>query len=261
MNRYPVHSLLALLVLTLALGAGAHGCRNPADSTLPSSALAPAGTPLPPLPKGHKYADEPHASPDTPIEPGDMLEVLIRLGAKEEKHTSVVSEDGIAAVSFLEVDVEGVTAGEAAAYLQEEFEPYMKNPRVQVILKKRAPRVKRVFVFGAVKKPGMLPMPRNMTVLQAIALAENYTESAILDEIRVIRGNLAKPTVLTADVARLLTFGDRSRDLHLEENDIVYVPRTRLGDAQEATAKLAPIITLALQPLYSAFIVDSLIRR
>ncbi len=57
----------------------------------------------------------------------------------------------------------------------------MKNPPVQVVLKKKSRRV---------KKPDMLPMPRNMTVLQAIAQADNYNEIALLDEIRIIRGNL-----------------------------------------------------------------------
>ena len=122
-------------------------------------------------------------------------------------------------------------------------------------LKKKAAKVKRIFVFGDVKKPGMHPMSRHMTVLQAVAQAENYNETALLDEIRVIRGNLDRPEVLTADLARLLTYGDFSRNLALEENDVVFVPRERLGDAAEAGKKLLPIITVALAPVYSAFLI------
>ncbi|MFO0730180.1 MAG: hypothetical protein U0361_04135 [Nitrospiraceae bacterium] len=49
--------------------------------------------------------------------------------------------------------------------------------------------MKRVFVFGDVKKPGacILHVPRNMTVVQAVAAAESYNETALLEEIRVAR--------------------------------------------------------------------------
>lgn len=73
--------------------------------------------------------------------------------------------------------------------------------------------MKRVFVFGDVQKPGMLPMSRDMTVLNAMMLADSYKETALLDEIRVIRGNLQQPEILTADLSRLFTYGDMSRNL------------------------------------------------
>ena len=40
-----------------------------------------------------------------------------------------------------------------------------------------------------------------------------------------MRGNLQHPDVYSADLARLYTYGDWSRNLSLEENDIVFVPR------------------------------------
>jgi len=131
----------------------------------------------------------------------------------------------------------------------------MRQPHVQVQLKKKAAKIKRIFVFGDVKKPGMHPMARRMTVLQAVALADNYNETALLDEIRVVRGNLDRPKILTADLARLFTYGDFSRNLALEENDVVFVPRERLGDAAETGKKLMPIVTVALAPIYSVFVV------
>jgi polysaccharide export outer membrane protein len=238
-------------VLALAIGAGPLGCRNPGQSTLPPSAIAPPGTPFPPLPKGDVYADETQVDPETPIEPGDTLEVLIHRGTGEEKYTSVVRESGRVHIDFLDVNVRGIPAVQAEARIQEAFGPYLRNPRVQVALKKKSAKVKRIFVFGDVKKPGTYPMSRNMTVLQAIAMADNYNESAYLDEIRVVRGNLDKPQVLTADLARAFTYGDLSRNLSLEENDIVYVPRERLGDATAFGQKIAYILWLGIYPIYA----------
>lgn len=245
-------SRVLCLLLALAMAAGPEGCRNPAQSNLPPSAIAPPGTPMPTLPKGDLYADENVASADTPIEPGDTMEIMIRRGAGEEKFTSVVRENGTAAVSFIEVDVRGVTAAQAETRIQEKMSPFMRNPQVQVQLKKRTARVKRVYVFGDVKKPGFLPMARNMTVMQAITAADNYNETALLDEIRVIRATPDRPEILTADISRLFTYGDWSRNLPLQENDVVFVPRSHLGDTSQAANVLFPIVLLTIYPLFAA---------
>lgn len=72
------------------------GCHNPANSSLPPSAISPSGTVVPPLPKGDVYADETVPTSETPIETGDTLEVVIRRGAGEEKFSGVVRENGTA---------------------------------------------------------------------------------------------------------------------------------------------------------------------
>jgi polysaccharide biosynthesis/export protein len=235
------------------------GCHNPANSSLPPSAIGPPGTAVPPLPKGDVYADETVPTSETLIETGDTLEVVIRRGAGEEKFASVVRENGKISVGFMEVDVGGVTAAVAEARLQEAAVPYMREPRVQVLLKKKVLKVKRVFVFGDVKKPGMVPMLRHMTVLQALAAVDMYQETALLEEIRVIRGgDLAKPHIMMADLARGFTYGDMTRNVALEENDIVFVPREHLGDAGEAAKKIVPIISASIAPFYPIFIIPAL---
>jgi len=96
-------------------------------------------------------------------------------------------------------------------------------------------------------------------VLQAIAAVDMYHETALMEEVRVIRGgNLAKPRILMADLARAFTYGDMTRNLALEENDIIFVPREHLGDASEAGKKMMPIISAALAPIYPIFIFNAL---
>ena len=162
----------------------------------------------------------------------------------------------------MEVDVGGLTAAVAEARVEEAAVPYMNQPRVQALLKKKVLKVKRVFVFGDVKKPGMVPMPRHMTVLQAIAAADMYQETALMEEVRVIRGgDLEKPHILMADLARALTYGDMTRNISLEENDIVFVPREHLGDASEAGKIVMPIIAAAIAPFYPFFLMNAVLGR
>ena len=79
--RYLIGLLGAGAMLTVAF----IGCHNPANSSLPPSAISPPGAAVPPLPKGDIYADETVPTSETPIETGDTLEVIIRRGAGEEK--------------------------------------------------------------------------------------------------------------------------------------------------------------------------------
>ncbi|MDK2743688.1 MAG: SLBB domain-containing protein [Nitrospira sp.] len=238
------------------------GCRNPGQSTLPPSAVGTIPYSLPPLPKGDVYADETVPTAETPIETGDTLEVVIRRGAGEEKFSSLIRENGSVSVGFMEVAVGGLTVAEAEQRVQEAAKPFMRDPRVQIALKKKLLKVKRVFVFGDVRKPGVVPMARNMTVLQALAAADNFQETALLEEIRVVRGgDFTKPRILTADVARLFTYGDLSRNISLEENDVVFVPREHLGDATEAAKKIMPIIQVAIMPIYPAYLIPAFTTR
>lgn len=256
LQRKPAAVALLLAGIGLLLPAG---CRNPGQSTLPPSAVTSAPQTLPPLPKGDVYADETVPTAETPIETGDTLEVVIRRGAGEEKYSSLVRENGSVSVGFMEVDVGGVTVAEAERRVQEAAKPFMREPRAQIALKKKLLKVKRVFVFGDVKKPGMIPMARNMTVLQALSAADNFQETALLEEIRVVRGgDFSKPTILTADLARLFTYGDLSRNIPLQENDVIFVPREHLGDAKEAALKIVPVLQVAIMPLYPAYLIPAL---
>ena len=262
MRQFMPRHLIGLLGTGAMLAAAFLGCHNPANSSLPPSAISPAGKAIPPLPKGDVYADETVPTAETPIETGDTLEVVIRRGAGEEKFAGVVRENGKVSVGFMEVEVVGITAAEAEVRVQEAAVPYMRDPRIQVLLKKKVLKVKRVFVFGDVKKPGVVPMSRHMTVLQALAAVDMYHETALMEEVRVIRGgDLSKPTMLMADLARVFTYGDMTRNLPLEENDIVFVPREHLGDASEAGKMIMPIISSAIAPLYPVFIINAVMGR
>jgi polysaccharide biosynthesis/export protein len=254
----PVVFSLVLAQIVLLLLAG---CRNPGQSTLPPSAVSSVAQSIPPFPKGDVYADETVPTAETPIEVGDTLEIVIRRGAGEEKYSSVVRENGSASVGFMEVDVGSVTVAEAERRVQDAARPFMREPRAQVVLRKKLLKIKRIFVFGDVRKPGVFPMVRNMTVLQALAVAENYQETALLEEIRVVRGgDLANPHILTADLARVFTYGDFSRNISLEENDVVFVPREHLGDAAEATRKMMPLLQAAIMPIFPAALLPTLLK-
>lgn len=225
------------------------GCAGSALSSLsPEEIEPPLRIPASLLPKGDVYADEEGFRSDMTIAPGDSLEIGIHAGEKRETYTAVVREDGTVVAPLIDTAVSGLTVNQAKSRIQEDSLRFYRNPIVQVRFKKKKVRVKRVIVVGEVNKPGVIPMTRNMNILSSIVEAGSYTEGALLEEIRIIRSQDEASTVLMADVSRLLTYGDWSRNIALKENDIVFVPQTSWGRAEELVKRTVPLGQLMTAP-------------
>ncbi len=111
---------------------------------------------------------------------------------------------------------------------------------------------RRVFLLGEVKAPGPVPFYPSLTLSQLMAQAGGWTDGALFDEARIIRGDLKKPEIIEVNLGRLVLNGDRRIDQFLQPNDIVYVPRTRIANWNAFLAQLRPtldFLTAGLQPV------------
>jgi polysaccharide export outer membrane protein len=90
------------------------------------------------------------------------------------------------------------------------------------------PRAGVVYVVGAVNKPGgftMAPSSRGITVLQALALAEDTKSTAVRDKSLIIRSDPQSPegrTQIPVDLKKILR--GKSADPSLQAEDILFVP-------------------------------------
>jgi polysaccharide export outer membrane protein len=112
-------------------------------------------------------------------------------------------------------------------------------------------RNQNVFVFGAVTKPGPVPMPNGrLSLPQALAGAGLGEIRGNLEYVRIIRSlSVTRGELLVVDVKETLK-GD-SLPFPLEEGDIVYVPRSAVGNWNEALKELLPTLqafSAILQP-------------
>jgi len=87
-----------------------------------------------------------------------------------------------------------------------------------------------------------------MTVLEAVGRAGSFTEDAVIQSTRLIRGDIARPEVISVDLRRFFRTGNLASNLVLRNNDIVYVPRTRLASAAHVLQNLKPALDFILFP-------------
>ena len=121
----------------------------------------------------------------------------------------------------------------------------------------------RVFLLGDVERPGAYPYIPNMRLTQAMALAGGAKETAAIESARVIRGDLRNPQVLQVDFRKALGGQADTEDFALERNDLIVVPRSRIGDWNAFIAKLRPTIealSLAASPFTQYLLLKELVK-
>ncbi len=136
--------------------------------------------------------------------------------------------------------VAGKTIPEVNKALNEQYEKIMPSLHCDLFLEKHAGSV--IYVVGQVKKPGAYEIPRPITLLEALGLAEGHLPGAKLSSIFVIRKHETKMIATRVDLNDSLSFTRDSKFFYLRPNDIVYVPQTWISKASEVARDLANII-------------------
>ncbi len=108
--------------------------------------------------------------------------------------------------------------------------------------------MKRVFVFGEVKSPGVYSFKKDISAIEAIARAGGLTKYSVHEDTKIIRGDLDHPEVLTSNLRRLLEEGDPRGNLFLRDRDVVFVPRSIMGDVNDWISKVRPVLDFFLFP-------------
>lgn len=106
----------------------------------------------------------------------------------------------------------------------------------------------RVFVFGESRRPGVYPYSFNMRVLDAVARSGGFTQFGLKEEVRIIRGDPERPEVIQADLKAMLERGDRRGNHLLKPNDVVFIPRSFIGDMSEFVKQVSPILDFLFYP-------------
>jgi polysaccharide biosynthesis/export protein len=154
----------------------------------------------------------------------DLLEITV-FEFPELSQTVRVSEDGTISLPLLgSVGIEGLTKEEvqtkiAALLLEKNF---VKNARVTVFIKEY--QSKRVYMIGALTKPGTYELIGRTTLLSMISQAGGLTDRAS-NEIFVLRekpdGNQER---IVIDLEDLMNKGEAKLNILLMPNDAVNIP-------------------------------------
>jgi polysaccharide biosynthesis/export protein len=164
------------------------------------------------------------------IGPNDVLNILVleheELSSIRDYNKgivgTVVKKDGYIYVPIIgKVKAAGYTVQEFQEVLQNHLKNFVMNPELSVdVLRYES---QKFYVLGFVKEPGAFPVNGNTRLLEAIGLAKGVLPEGSLDRAYVIRNRALLPISL----ADLLLRGDTSRNIYMQDGDLVYVPSAK----------------------------------
>ena len=210
------HLLLALFIL-FAAGLAA-GC-------------APKKT-QGPMPQGTLPYYPPAAAQAGPyrISSGDRLKVKFMYHMDLDATPAVRPDGRLTLPGLGDFQAIGMTASELEEAIYRRASLTLRDPEVALIVTEKAER--RAYVGGEVKRPGYVAVSPGMTALKAIFERGGYLNTAKVDNVLVvnIRDNGEyEATVL--NLRRVLESGDVRGDMYLTSNDVVFVPKTSIANA------------------------------
>ena len=108
----------------------------------------------------------------------------------------------------------------------------------------------RVYVMGEVNNQGIYNLKDARDLVGAIAIAGDITALAREEYTLIVRGYAPgeKPIVMMADVKALFRNADFNQNITLEEDDLVYVPRMKIGDINDWIENSMPLLDFLLYP-------------
>lgn len=190
------------------------------------------------------------------LQPPDVIKIQSAKIPEIHQLSQQIRPDGKVSFEGLgEIEVAGKTPAEAGVLIRKKAESLYAltgdNP-VDVQIETYGSKV--FYVLGEVRRPGPQLYTGRNTALNAVATAHPEV-TAWIQRIKVTRPS-AKEEVegksFEIDLMAMMDQGDTSRNVLLEEGDIIYIRPTPLAAVANVLAEFLRPIGLALSPYYQA---------
>lgn len=165
------------------------------------------------------------------IQTGDQLDIKFFYNP-ELNETVTVRPDGRISLQLApEITAAGLTPAQLTDTLMKNYAKELANPGITVIV--RSFSSQRVYVDGEVNRPGMVAMTGPLTVLQAVAEAGGFKDTAA-SQVLVIRKTQDKtPVAIGVDLDDARNAVQGSQDILLAPYDVVHVPKSRVANVNK----------------------------
>lgn len=163
---------------------------------------------------------------------GDVVEIKFRFWPELDDQQTVRPDGNISLQLIDEVHVAGMTPAELDQHLTKLYENKLKKPEITVIVRTLASN--NVYVGGEVATPGLMPLEGGLTALQAVIKSGGFLDTAKPDAAIVIRKDKNNnPVPYRVNLKDVLYDGGQEADITLQANDIVYVPKSGIAQANK----------------------------
>jgi protein involved in polysaccharide export with SLBB domain len=161
------------------------------------------------------------------LQPGDLLRVKFLYHPELDMKIPIRPDGDITLQLAGEIHAAGLTTAEVEQVIKERTSDRLREPEVSVVVAQLAGQ--KVYVGGEVRLPGFVAYQAGMSPLQAIMDRGGFTDTARMDSVLRLSAGENDYQGTRLDFTKPLSEGTRE-DMHLAAGDVLYVPRTFIGD-------------------------------
>jgi polysaccharide export outer membrane protein len=186
------------------------------------------------------------------VSESDTVSALTLLQARDQITVKVFGEDNLTTENATidqagnvslpligEVHVAGLSPAQLSRVIEQAYgKSYLRDPHVNVVLVKGAPRV--LSVEGEVRQPGVFEVQDGYTLLSALALAGSPTETAKLNQVLIFRQKDGQRVGGVFDLVAIRS--GRAPDPLVIPGDVIVVGYNRVRGGYLDFLKTAPVI-------------------
>ena len=188
------------------------------------------------------------------LQPPDEIEIHCKKVPEIDLQRQQIRPDGKIAFEALgEIEVAGKTPQQVADALSKKAtELYALSSDKPIEVRVTEFRSKFFYIVGEVNNPGAKLYTGRDTLLKALAQAQ-LAVTGWGDHIQVIRPSADKevrPKIFEIKYMQMVKYGDTSKNVLLQEGDIIYVPPTPLTAVARVIEEFTLPLTRALAPVY-----------
>ncbi|MCP4689084.1 MAG: polysaccharide export protein [Desulfobacterales bacterium] len=165
-----------------------------------------------PEPEGESYV----------IGPGDVLRISTWKEADFTREVFVRTDGKISFPLLNELQAAGKEPMELKRDLESGLKDFIENPIVTVSVAE--PVSQKFYILGEIEETGEYQLNKNLTVLQAIALAHGFSEWASKKEIILLRTENGEEKIIRINYKKIIKGKDFSQNIRIKADDTIIVP-------------------------------------
>jgi polysaccharide export outer membrane protein len=162
---------------------------------------------------------------DYVLQPSDLIRVQIFQEDDLNREVRISQENTVTLPLIDTVSLKGKTARQAEEHIRDLYgRDFLAKPQVNLFVLEYAPR--RVFIAGAVNKPGVVlfQQEQGLTLIDAISRADSFNRLADKKRVTLKRTNAdGTSETFTINVEELMK-GESNKTWPLQPNDVINVP-------------------------------------
>lgn len=163
------------------------------------------------------------SGPEYKIGVGDVLEIVTWKEPDFSRTQILVRLDGNISFPLLDdVRAVGLTPTQLKKNIEARLKEFVSSPSVTVTVSNAASQ--KFYILGEVANTGEYPLVKDLTVLQAFALAGGFTQWASKKEIILFRRENGKEKVIKINYRDILKNNNFKQNVLIKADDTIIVP-------------------------------------